>query len=204
MTPAERLARLPRNRYGVILADPPWLFETYSDKGKSKSPERHYDTMTYDDLCAMPVGDLAAPDCALFLWLTWPIILHKDDSGRNVINRLLDAWGFTYSGLAWEWFKYNEGTEKFAFGTGRVTRKNLEPLIVARRGSPKLLNRSVRDFIFAKRREHSRKPDETHDQIVSMYPGPYLELFGRWQRPGWTVWGNETDKFIAPELEGLI
>lgn len=180
---------LPRGTAGVLLADPPWRFKTFSQKGEGKSPQRHYATMTFEEICALPVRDLAGPDCALFMWCTWPMIFRAE--------RVINAWGFTYSGLAWEWIKRNPVTGKFAFGPGYGTRKNLEPCLLARRGSPKCLNRSERDFMFAPRREHSRKPDEQYERIERMYAGPRVELFGRVQWPGWSTWGNDTERFQA-------
>lgn len=161
----------------VILADPPWNFLTYSAKGLKKSAQRHYGCLSLADITALRVGDMAADDCALFMWVTWPMIFQA----QAVIN----AWGFKYSGLAWEWIKQNPKTGKYSFGAGYGTRKNLEPCLLARRGTPKLKSRSERDFIFAARREHSRKPDEQYQKIENMYDGPYLELFARHRRPGW-------------------
>lgn len=181
---------LPMGPFRVISADPPWPFETFSDAGKGKSPERHYPTMEVDEICAMNVRDVAADNCALFIWTTWPNIFNTE--------RVIRAWGFRYSGLAWEWIKRNPLTGKYAFGGGYGTRKNLEPCLLATRGSPKVLDRSVRDFLYAPRREHSRKPDEHFERVEKLYRGPYLELFSREDRPGWTSWGNETGRF-GPE-----
>lgn len=80
-------------------------------------------------------------------------------------------------------------------GCGAWTRANPEPCLIATRGNPRRLNADVHSVIVAPRREHSRKPDEVHDRIERLMPGPYLELFGRQERPGWTVWGNEVGKF---------
>ena len=173
--------------YQVILSDPPWTFATYSDKGKEKSPEAHYACMSIEDICALPVAEITAPDAALFLWCTWPTIFEA--------KRVIDAWGFKYSGLAWEWLKWNPDTDKFSFGCGYGTRKNVEPVLLARKGKPTLKSRSVRDMLFSPRREHSRKPEEQYERIESMYDGPYLEMFARHQRPGWTSWGNDTERF---------
>jgi N6-adenosine-specific RNA methylase IME4 len=107
--------------------------------------------------------------------------------------------------LAWEWLKFNPVTGKAAFGPGYGTRKNVEPCLLARRGSPVLKNRSVRDWMVGEdawddllvspRREHSRKPDEAYDRIETMFDGPYLELNARQTRPGWSAWGDEVGKF---------
>lgn len=96
--------------YGAILADPNWQFLTRGRNGHGKSPERHYRTMSFDRIAALPVWRVAARDCALFLWCTWPTI----EQGLALIK----AWGFRYSGLAWEWFKFNPATGKAAFGGG--------------------------------------------------------------------------------------
>lgn len=178
---------LPPGPFGVVLADPPWSFSTFSDRGKGKSPDQHYRCMDIDAICALPVRDVAAKDSALFIWCTWPTIFQA--------QKVIEAWGFTYSGLAWEWIKRNPVTGKYAFGCGYGTRKNLEPCILARRGKPKPLDRSVRDFLYAPRREHSRKPDQQYELIESMFDGPYLELFARQQCAGWSSWGNQVGRF---------
>lgn len=181
------LAALRRKRYRVILADPPWRFRTWSERGEGKSAQRHYACMDLGALCSLPVERVAADDSALFLWTTWPMIFQAE--------RVIEAWGFRYSGLAWEWIKRNPETNKFSFGGGYGTRKNLEPCLLGRRGKPKLLTRSERDFIVAPRREHSRKPDEQYAKIERMFDGPYLELFARQRRANWESWGDETEKF---------
>jgi N6-adenosine-specific RNA methylase IME4 len=187
----QRQEVLKPGSYGVIYADPPWEFKTRSVKGQQKSPQRHYECMKTEDIAALPIGQYAAKDCALFIWATWPMIFDA--------QKVIEGWGFRYSGLAWEWLKFNFETEKFAFGGGYGTRKNLEPLLLARKGRPVVLRRDVRDFLFAQRREHSRKPDENYTRIESMFAGPYLELFARQSRPGWDVWGNQVDKFNFEE-----
>lgn len=195
----------PTLKHGVILADPPWAFKNHSEKGELKNPNQHYPCMNAEDICELPVTFAAADDCALFMWCTWPTLLTD-------VPKVLAAWGFEYKGLAWEWIKYNPVTEKFAFGCGYGTRKNCEPMILATRGKPKRLSASVRDFMFddepdgideddrldvmhSPRREHSRKPDEQYERIEALFDGPYLELFARQQREGWTAWGNDVDKF---------
>lgn len=182
-------AGMAKNAYSVIVCDPPWTFATYSDKGKGKSPERHYTCMSIDDICALPVADLAADNCALFLWTTWPTIFQAE--------KVINSWGFKYSGLAWEWIKKNPSTGKYAFGAGYITRKNLEACVIARKGKPVVKNRSTRDFLYAPRREHSRKPDEQYPLIEGLFDGPYCDLFSRSEpfNEKWTVWGNEVGKF---------
>lgn len=180
--------------YGVIMADPPWRFRTWTDTNDAKSARRHYPLMGIDEICALPVREWAADDCALFIWATWPTIFQTE--------RVINAWGFRYSGLAWEWFKFNPATQKAAFGLGYGTRKNLEPCLLALRGKPHLKSRSERDWLVAERQEHSRKPDEQYPRIEAMYDGPYLEMFARRARPGWSAWGNQAP--IAPTFEEMV
>lgn len=197
--------------FRVILADPPWSFDNFSAKGEIKNAKAHYDCMNMFEMVQMPVEILAAKDCALFIWCTWPLMPDW--------LTLIHGWDFKYAGLAWEWRKFNPETGKYAFGPGYGTRKNLEPCLLATRGNPKLKSglpedlfglgsvpegvRSVRDWmewwpedeIRAPRREHSRKPDEQYSRIETLFDGPYLELFARQRRGGWSSWGNQTDKF---------
>lgn len=187
MIQSDNIADFPKNNYGVIYADPPWTFKTYSEKGEGKSPQRHYKCMSFDEICALPVADLAANDCALLMWCTWPTIFKAET--------VAEAWGFKYSGLAWEWIKYNPDTGKYAFGGGYGTRKNLEPCLLFRKGAPKVKDRSTRDFLFAKRRESGRKPDEAIPLIEGLYDGPYLDLFARTGRENWDSFGDEIGKF---------
>ena len=140
------------------------------------------------------MAHLAAKDSVLFIWITWPILIDALD--------LIKAWGFTYKTCAFSWMKAHAGQiELFdeavavQVGLGYWTRANSDVCLLATRGRPKRLNADVRQGIIAPRREHSRKPDGIHERIERLVAGPYLELFARQQRPGWTVWGNETDKF---------
>ena len=188
-------AGLPQRHFGVISADCPWGFKTYGKDGHKRSAERHYPTMKTAEMCALPVADLAAPDCFLFFWTSGPHMKRA--------FKIIDAWGFRYSSIAFTWIKLNPGERdalflsdaSFHVGMGYTTRKNTEICLLATRGKPKRRSKSVRELIIAARREHSRKPDEAARRIEQFASGPYLELFAREQRPGWTAWGNETDKF---------
>ena len=187
-------AGLPRGEFRVILADPPWRFETWSHRGQGKGASQHYDTMTTDDICALPVADLAARDCALFVWGCWP---HLPDA-----LRVIAAWGFDYKSCGFVWVKQNAGApvlwgdlDNLFLGLGYGTRGNTEFCLRAARGAPKVRSRAEPQLILSPRREHSRKPDEQYRRIEALYDGPYLELFARQPRPGWAAWGNQTDKF---------
>lgn len=171
--------------YGVIYADPPWGFKVRSDKGMGRSAEAHYDTMSLEDVKAMPVQDMAAPDCVLLLWVTDPFLA----LGLDVI----DAWGFAYKTIGFYWAKTGKTPGTFPIGTGYWTRANPELCLLATRGRPKRLNADVRKLIMAPRREHFRKPDEAYDRIERLVAGPYLELFARQRRAGWDSLGAEVD-----------
>lgn len=183
---------LPRNHFGAILADPPWRFEAWSKNGLDRSADQHYPTADAKQMVEFPIHEIAAPSCVLFMWATWPMM--------KTALWLISAWGFTYKTCAFSWMKadpyrlFADDKTPFA-GMGYWTRANTEPCLLATRGKPKRLNADVRQGIIAPRREHSRKPDEIHGRIERLVAGPYLELFARQQRPGWTSWGNETTKF---------
>lgn len=187
---------LKRSHYRAILADPPWRFETWGDQTNAATHvDRHYQTMTTDDILWLPVKHLAAPDCVLFLWVTWPTL--------RIATQVIDAWGFTYKTCAFSWMKadpyrlFADDATPEMLG-GYWTRSNTEVCLLATRGKPKRLNADVRQGIIAPRREHSRKPDGIHERIKRLVAGPYCELFARQKRKGWDVWGNQTDKF--PEV----
>lgn len=184
--PVHPFSGLRSGGYGAILADPPWRFALRSEKGRGKSPEEHYSTLDLDALGALPVADLAARDCLLWLWTTWPHM--------NTALDLIGRWGFSYrTGGAWV---KRTRTGKPVFGTGYIFRSATEPFLVAARGRPAIGSRSVRNLIDAERREHSRKPPDARAMLEQLRPGaPALELFAREPWPGHTVWGNETGKF---------
>ena len=177
-------------RAGVICPDPPWPFETYSVQGRQRSPDRNYSTLTLDEIKALPVAPLAADDCALLLWSVWP-----DHPG--VID-IITAWGFEYKTAAFVWIKTTKDAKVITldgdglhWGMGFATRSNTEPILLATRGHPLRLAADVHQVIIAPVGEHSAKPDEANRRIERLYPGPYLELFARKPREGWTTWGDE-------------
>lgn len=194
---------LPHNHFAAILADPPWHFKTYNEKGRKRSPDWkpfkgspsiHYDTMGAEAIRSLPVAELAADNCCLFLWICWPLLpeaLH-----------LIEAWGFTFKTCAFDWVKAHAGQiEMFQdhnavqIGMGYWTRSNSEVCLLATRRKPKRLHADVRQAIIEPRRQHSRKPDCVYGRIERLVAGPYLEMFARTTRPGWTSWGNQVGKF---------
>lgn len=142
--------------------------------------------MTLAEIAAMPVAASAAKDCVLLMWTTDPML----DKALGIIK----AWGFTYKTVGFNWAKTN-ADGSFFVGMGFWTRANPELCLLATRGHPKRRSASVRRLIVSRRREHSRKPDESYERIEALCDGPYLELWARGRRTGWDCWGNETDRF---------
>ena len=185
----------PHGGFRTILADPPWRFEAYSEAGEEKNATAHYPCMDMDDLRKLPVEMLAAANSALFMWATFPMLPEALD--------LMGAWGFDYrSGGAWG--KQSSTGNKLAFGTGYIFRSAAELLLVGVRGEPKWKSKSERNLWLAPIREHSRKPDLFHPMLERMALGPRLELFGRQRRPGWTVWGNDVEKFTPVDPGDVV
>jgi len=183
-------------KYKVILADPPWRFQTYSEKGRGRCPDGsvgafHYSTMSLEEIKALPVAEWAAPNCTLFLWGTNPLLPQALE--------VMAAWGFTYKTKAFCWVKKTKWGKEH-IGTGYYTRANPEDCWLGTRGKPKRVSASVRQLIHARVREHSRKPDEIYGRIEELMGDvPRLEMFARQKWPGWDAWGLETEKFNREE-----
>ena len=182
------------DHYGVIYADPPWTFSTYSRKGKGRSAEAYYDCMSLEEIKAVPVKRWAAKDSVLLLWTTDPLL----EQALGVIR----AWGFTYKTVGFYWAKlkrsvphdqYND--QSFFSGLGFWTRANPELCLLATRGNPHRRKANVQKLVISPRREHSRKPDEVYGRIEALCEGPYLEVFARTAREGWYNTGVEVDAF---------
>lgn len=186
---------LHQRAYGVILADPPWRFQLHSPAGEDKAPQAHYACMDADDIAALPVQHLAAPDCVLVMWATAPML--------DVALNVMAAWGFAFK-TAGAWHKRSSTGQADHFGTGYVYRSAMEPWLVGTIGAPTILARDVRNLIVASVREHSRKPDDMRRNIERQFLGPYLELFARETAPGWDSWGNEVGKFEGSLTEGSV
>lgn len=179
----------PFGGFNFIMADPPWRFALRSDKGKAKSADAHYRTMTLADIKAMPVAHcLAADHCMLWLWATHPMLPHALE--------VMAAWGFTFktSGV---WVKRTKHG-KLAFGAGYVLRCASEPFLIGTRGKGMPTSRSVRTVLEGPLRGHSQKPDEAFRAAEALLPDRLhpdgvrrLELFSRTNRPGWSAWGDE-------------
>jgi N6-adenosine-specific RNA methylase IME4 len=191
---AKRLPPLPQTAGGwsTVLADPPWRFVNRTGK---VAPEHRrldrYDTMTTQDIASLPVAAIVA-DCAhLYLWVPNALL----PAGLQV----MEGWGFRYvSNLVWAKRRKDGGPD--GRGVGFYFRNVTELILFGVRGSLRTLppGRRQVNIIETRKREHSRKPDETYGVIESCSPGPYLELFARYPQPGWTVWGDEAGADITP------
>jgi N6-adenosine-specific RNA methylase IME4 len=178
------MTSLTQIRYGAIYADPPWSFRNWSAKGTGRNAISHYDCLDFEKLAALPVGDLAAKDCVLFLWTIDPLL--------DKAIELIRAWGFVYKTVGFCWVKQNSRSDGFFTGLGYWTRANPEQCLLATRGKPRRHAKDVRRLVLEKRREHSRKPDCIREQIERLVAGPYLELFARETKPGWDCLGDHT------------
>lgn len=181
-----------KNGYQCIIADPPWMFKTYSDKGLKKSPQMHYACETMEALKALPVAELAAPNCALILWSISPMMPQALE--------VLRAWGFDFKTKG-TWAKETRDQQGLAMGTGHILRGASEDWLIATRGHPKPLSKSVRNLFYEARREHSRKPEQIYQIAKQLYAGPHLDLFAREYRDGWDGWGNEYGLLSPPSLK---
>ena len=178
-------------KYNIIYADPPW---SYKDK-RDKHPRMcggaisHYNTMSIEQIKSLPIKELAADNCMLFLWVTFPNL----QEGLDVIK----ACGFTYKTLGFSWIKTNKNNGKPFFGIGYYTKSNCEVCLIGVKGKPIKVSNSVSSVIISPRQEHSKKPDQIRDKIVELCGDvPRIELFARQKAEGWDVWGNEVKSDI--------
>ena len=170
-------------KYQIIYADPPWR---YADRKCNGACEFHYNTMKLDDIKKLPVKEIADKNCVLFLWTTYPMLKEAME--------LIEAWGFTYKSIGFQWVKKNKSGNGWFFGLGRWTRGNTEPCLIAVKGKPKRANNSVSQLIMEPIGRHSAKPPIVRDKIVELLNGDGLEkieLFARDTTDGWDCWGNE-------------
>jgi N6-adenosine-specific RNA methylase IME4 len=185
---------LPRmaGGFSTILADPPWRFSNRTGK---VAPEHRrldrYSTMSLELIKDLGVGDVAARNAHLYLWVPNALL----PEGLEVMS----AWGFRYvSNIVWAKRRKDGGPD--GRGVGFYFRNVTEILLFGVKGSMRTLSagRSQVNMIETRKREHSRKPEEQYDLIESCSPGPYLELFARHRRPKWTLWGDESAEDQMP------
>lgn len=173
--------------YGTILADPPWRFANRTGK---MAPEHQrlsrYSTMSTQEIMDLPVGELALPQSHLYLWVPNALIAEGLD--------VMKAWGFTYK-TNMVWYKTRKDGGPDGRGVGFYFRNVTELILFGIRGKIRTFSPGRRqvNIITSQKREHSRKPDELYEIIEECSPSPFLELFARYRREGWTQWGNEID-----------
>jgi N6-adenosine-specific RNA methylase IME4 len=183
---------LGAQQFGTILADPPWRFVNRTGK---VAPEHRrlarYDTMSTSEIKALPVRDVAASKSHLYLWT--PNALVPDAFA------VMEAWGFTYKSMI-VWHKVRKDGGSDGRGVGFYFRNVTEVVLFGVRGGLRTFQpgRSQVNLIATRKREHSRKPDELYPIIEACSPGPFLEMFARYPRPGWSVWGNEAAPDVVP------
>lgn len=172
-------------KFGTILADPPWQFMNRTGK---MAPEhkrlKRYITMSQQEIIELPVSQISAPQSHLYLWVPNALILEGLEVMKN--------WGFTYkTNLVWYKIRKDGGPD--GRGVGFYFRNVTELILFGVRGSLRTAKpgRTQVNIIRSRKREHSRKPDELYDIIERCSPGPYLEMFARYSRPGWFQWGDE-------------
>lgn len=181
-------------QFGTILADPPWQFQNRTGK---VAPEHkrlnRYGTMKLDEICELPVSEIAADRAHLYLWV--PNALLPDGM------RVMEEWGFRYvSNIIWEKVRKDGGPD--GRGVGFYFRNVTEILLFGVRGKnvrTEAMGRRQVNIIRSQKREHSRKPDEQYPIIEGCSWGPRIELFSRGVRKGWTVWGNQADESYEPD-----
>jgi N6-adenosine-specific RNA methylase IME4 len=187
------LLQLGKDRFATILADPPWRFQNNSGK---IAPEhrrlRRYKTLDLSEIMKLPVAKIATEPAHLYLWVPNALL----PSGLAVMT----AWGFTYkSNLIWHKIRKDGGSD--GRGVGFYFRNVTEILLFGVRGRAARTLQPARrqvNLMASRKREHSRKPDEQYEIIECCSPGPYIELFARGPRPGWTVWGDQSGADYKP------
>ncbi|MDD9908260.1 MAG: MT-A70 family methyltransferase [Ahrensia sp.] len=187
-------SRVRGRKFSTILADPPWRFTNRTGK---MAPEHRrlsrYETMTLDNICELPVSDVTESTAHLYLWTPNALLPEA--------LKVMDAWGFTYkSNLIWHKIRKDGGSD--GRGVGFYFRNVTEMILfgVKGKGARTLApGRRQVNFMASRKREHSRKPDEQYEIIEACSPGPYLELFARGTRDGWSYWGNEANDAYKPD-----
>ena len=185
-------------RFGSILIDPPWRFANRTGK---MAPEhrrlRRYLTLSLEEIAALPVADLALPQSHLYLWCPNALLAE----GLSVMG----AWGFTYK-TNLVWYKTRKDGGPDGRGVGFYFRNVTELLLFGIRGKLRTAQPGRRqvNIIVTRKQEHSWKPDEQYRIIEACSPGPYLELFARRKRAGWTSWGDQAETYeeARPAISG--
>ena len=194
----EQVAELAGTNVQIVYADPPWTFNGNSKKKPGRNARRHYECMSLDEICSIPVKAALAPEANLFLWITGPLMV----AGAHL--PVMKAWGFQPSGMGFVWIKTKNSVPwhhkiseaDLAWGNGLTTIKNAEFCLIGKRRRS-LRVKPVHEIIISPRMEHSRKPIRVAERIKE-YVGPgrrMVELFSRSGCPGFIPLGNEVGMF---------
>jgi N6-adenosine-specific RNA methylase IME4 len=182
-------------RYSLIYADPAWSYNQRATHKKTKfggGVHGNYPVMKPGDIARLPIGELAADNCALLMWATFPNLQEALD--------VMKAWGFRYTTVAFTWIKTNKKSGRPFFGPGYYTGANAEIVLLGIKGKMKPVNNDVPQALICphprdpltRKIIHSRKPDEIRDRIVRLFGDlPRVELFAREISPGWVSIGNQ-------------
>lgn len=190
---SDLLSVVAGRQFGTIVADPPWRFKNSTGKiAPEYRRSSKYGTLSAQEIQALPLAQIAAPVCHLYLWCPNALL----PQGLAV----LDEWGFVYkSNIVWHKVRKDGGSD--GRGVGFYFRNVTELLLFGVRGKnarTRTAGRRQVNYLGTRRREHSRKPDEIYPIIEACSPGPYLELFARGTRNNWIVWGNEAVESYRP------
>jgi N6-adenosine-specific RNA methylase IME4 len=179
--------------YQIIYADPPWQYRNYNYSEANRGAKKEYPTMTTEAICDLPIESLAADDAILFMWGTWT---HLPDA-----LKVIGAWGFEYQTIGFVWVKANPTGYGFFMGMGNYTRSNSEYCLIATRGKIKRIRSDILSVVHAPVLEHSRKPSDIRERIVSLMGDlPRVELFARKRVDGWDAWGNEVENDLVLDM----
>ncbi|MDR2150412.1 MAG: DNA methyltransferase [Spirochaetaceae bacterium] len=173
-------------KYQIVYADPPWKYLWGDGKnGGHFAPEKHYKTMATDEICDLPVKNLCDKNCALFLWVTMPVLPEA--------FKVIAAWGFKYKTCAFCWVKIKANGEPLR-GMGSYTKSNIEMCLLGMRGHIKSVDKTVPQIVMHRRAGHSVKPPIVRNRIVQLFGDlRRIELFGRERTAGWDVAGFDID-----------
>lgn len=171
-------------KYSLVLADPPWSYDKKVGQGVA---DDIYQTMPLEAIKALPVGDMGEENAVLLMWATFPMLQEAFE--------VLEAWGYTYKTVAFNWIKLNKSGTPF-FGIGHYTKSNAEICLLAVKGKGlPVLDNTISQVVMTVREEHSRKPAKIYTLIERLYGDvPRIELFARHKRQGWEAWGNQVPK----------
>tara|TARA_Y100000768_G_C23805660_1_gene599357 strand:+ start:215 stop:745 length:531 start_codon:yes stop_codon:yes gene_type:complete len=175
------MIEFPDKKYNIIYADPPWKYDSGFLK---RNWDGKYPQMKPEEINSLPVNDIAADNCILFMWITFPKLL--------IGLEAMESWGFKYRSAAFTWVKKNKKADSWFWGMGHWTRANAEVCFLGVKGKPQRESASVHSVIDERIQEHSKKPDIVRNKIVELCGDlPRIELFARQKHEGWDSWGNE-------------